>query len=212
MPLTDEQRRQINVAIATERQPRRGVSNRTTLATGAGARGLHKYFVVSDAWVRWTDAGRDYYRQTGQTAPRVAYHRNQPLLTGGSNDCVRAANGRERLVRGLGANGQMRVTALGRDYSRERRTEYIVHIPVVIEGTRANGQSYTRTTNRGNDETVHLPVSRVGIGQISESSALTREQAAARVRSRVLREIGLRTQGGQTVLMEVSGETYKYDR
>ena len=77
---------------------------------------------------------------------------------------MRAANGRERLVRGLGADGQMRVTALGRDYFREMRTEYIVHIPVVIEATRANGQSYTRTTNRGNDEKVHLPVSRVGIG------------------------------------------------
>ena len=126
------------------------MSNRTTLATGAGARGRNKYFVLADAGVRLTNAGRYYYRQTGQTAPRAAYERNQPLITRGSNDYVRAANGRERLVRGLGAGGQMRVTALGRDYSREKRTEYIVHIPVVIKGTRANGQSYTRTSNRGN--------------------------------------------------------------
>ena len=149
MPVTYEQRRQIDVAIATERQPTRRVSNRTTLAMGAGARGRDKYFVLADG-VRLTDAERKYYRQTGQTAPRAAYDRNQTLITRGSNDYVGAANGRERLVRGLGADGQMRVTALGRDYSRERRTEYIVHIPVVIKGTRANGQSYTRTSNRGN--------------------------------------------------------------
>ena len=79
----------------------------------------------------------------------------------------------------------MRVTALGRDYFRDRRTEQNVHIPVVIEGTRANGRSYNRTTNRRNDERVHLPVNRPGIGQILESLALTREQAAARVHSRV---------------------------
>ncbi len=82
---------------------------------------------------------------------------------------------------------------------------------MVIAGTRANGQSYTRRSNAGTGEQTHLPVSRLGVGQIPESSALTREQAAARVRSRV-RELGLRTQGRQTVLMEVSGETYLYDR
>ena len=83
---------------------------------------------------------------------------------------------------------------------------------MVITGTRAKGQSYTRRSSAGTGEQTHLPVSRLGVGQILESSALTREQAAARVRSRVLRELGLRTQGGQTVLMEVSGETYLYDR
>ena len=212
MPLTDEQRRQIGIAITAERQPRRGVSNRTTLATGAGARGRNRYLVLADAGGRLTDAGRYYYRQTGQPAPRAAYDRNQPLITRGSNDYMRAANGRERLVRGLGSDGSVRVTALGRDYFRDKRTEHIVHVPVVIEGRRANGQSYTRRSNAGTGEQTHLPVSRLGVGQILESSALTREQAAARVRSRVLRELGLRTQGGQTVLMEVSGETYLYDR
>ena len=100
------------------------------------------------------------------------------------------ANGRERLVRGLGPDGSRRVTALGRDYFSDRRTEYTVHIPVAVEGARANGRSYTRTTNRGNDERVHLPVSRLGIGQLLESPVLTSEQAAPRVRSRVLRELG----------------------
>ena len=199
MPLSNEQRRQIDIAITAERQPTRGVSNRTTLATGAGGLGRNRYLVLADAGGRLTEAGRYYYRRTGQPAPRAAYDRNQPLITRGRNDYVRAANGRERLVRGLGSDGSVRVTALGRDYFRDKRTEHIVHIPVVITGTRANGQSYTRRSNAGTGEQTHLPVSRLGVGQILESSALTREQAAARVRSRVLQELGLRTQGGQTV-------------
>ena len=101
---------------------------------------------------------------------------------------MRAANGRERLVQGLGADGQMRVTALGRNYFRDRKTEHIVHIPVIIQGRRSNDQQYTKRSNANTGEATHLPVSLLGIGQILESSALTREQAAARVRSRVVRE------------------------
>ena len=211
MPISDEQKQQIDTAIAAERQPRRGASNRTTLATGGGASG-RGYLVLADVGGRLSDAGRYYYRQTNQPAPRATYDRNQPIVTRGRNDYVRAANGRERLVRGLGSDGQMRVTALGRDYFRDRKTEHIVHIPVLIEGRRSNGNSYERRSNAGTGEGTHLPVSRLGLGQILESSALTREQAAARVRSRVLRDLSLRTRGGQSVLMEISGETYYYDR
>ena len=102
MPLSDEQRQQIDTAIAAGRQPKRGVSNRTTLATGGGPSGRN-YLVLADAGGRLSDSGRYYYRQTGQAPPRAAYDRNQPLITRGRNDYVRAANGRERLVRGLAA-------------------------------------------------------------------------------------------------------------
>jgi len=160
-----------------------------------------------------TPAGRYYYAQTGQSAPRAGYDSNQPLITRGSTDYVVAANGRERAVRTLGPDGSVRLTALGRDYSRGRRTEYIVHIPVIIEGTRAaNGRPYTRRSNAGTGEATHLPVSRLGLGQILESSALSREQAVARVKSRVLQDLAIRTTGGRSVLMEISGETYLYDR
>ena len=47
--MTNEQRRQIDIAITAERQPRRGVSNRTTLATGAGGLGRNRYLVLADA-------------------------------------------------------------------------------------------------------------------------------------------------------------------
>ena len=46
-----------------------------------------------------------------------------------------------------------------------------------------------------------------------ESEEYAEEQAHARVRSRVLSELGLRTEGGdETVLLQVSGETYAYNR
>ena len=93
MPISDVQKQQIDTAIAAGRQPRRGASNRTTMATGGGPSG-RGYFVLADAGGRLSEAGRYYYRQTGQPTPRASYDRNQPIITRGSNDYVRAANGR----------------------------------------------------------------------------------------------------------------------
>ena len=115
MPLTEAQREQIRVAIAAGRQPSRGAaSNRTTLATGAGGAGRNRYLVLANGG-RLTDSGRFYYSETGQPPPRAAYDRNQPVITRGARSYVRGANGRERLVRRLGADGEAQLTSLGRD-------------------------------------------------------------------------------------------------
>ena len=53
---------------------------------------------------------------------------------------------------------------------------------------------------------------KLGINSIMENARFTPVQAHARVRSRILSELGLRTQGGETVLLEVSQETWTYDR
>ena len=45
-----------------------------------------------------------------------------------------------------------------------------------------------------------------------ENEQYSETQAHARVKNRILTELGLRLQGDETVLLEVSGETYTYDR
>ena len=126
---------------------------------------------------------------------------------------MRGTNGRERLVRSMVADGSTRITALGRDYfSHQSQIQYIVHVPVIICGTRSSGNPYTRRSNANTGEATHLPVSRLGLGDIYESPALTRQQAQARVRSRFLQDLQLRTRDGNQVLMELSGEVWKYDR
>ncbi len=184
MPLTAEQRRQIDVAITAERRPQRGTSNRTTIATGAGAPGSNRYFVLADAAGKLTDAGRHYYERSGERPPKATYDRNQALVTRGANDYIVARNGREQLVRSLQADGTNQITRLGRDFFKDKHTEYIVHVPVIIEGRRAKGGGYTRSSTRGAGEQVYLPVSQLGLGQILESQAYTTQQAQARARAR----------------------------
>ena len=183
----------------------------TVLSTGGG-RG-RSYQILADAAAKLTPAGRYYYEQTGQQPPRRMFDDNQEPITRGANTYIRGRDNREMLVRSQRPDGSTRITAVGRQYFRNRHSEYIVHIPVIIRGKRRNGNFYQRRTSNGGDgEPVMLPVSMLGVGQLLENSGYTPEQAAARVRSRVLQELQLRTEGGLQVLMEVSGETTFYDR
>ena len=203
--LTDARKQEIRTAIRAERQPTRGGSNRTILATGAGPnRQRNKYVVVADGSGKLTEAGRFYYEATGAERPRAAYDVNQELISRGGTDYIRTRDRREALVRSLRPDGSTQITQLGRVFFRTRHREYVVHVPVTILGRHKNGKDYDRED--------WLPVHKLGIAGIMENEQYTEAQAHSRVKSRVLGELGLRTQGGGTVLLEVSGETYTYNR
>ena len=127
-------------AIWADRKPTRGASNRTILATGAGAyRRQNKYVVLADGAGRLTEAGRFYYETTGEERPRAAFDQNQELISRGGNDYIRTRDRREALVRSLRPDGTTRVTQLGRAFFRNRYREFVVHVPVTIRGRHKNG-------------------------------------------------------------------------
>ena len=202
MPRLSEARKQdIRTAIRAERRPTRAASNRTILATGAGQnrnRKQNKYVALADASGRLTEAGRFYYESTGAERPRAAFDQDQELISKGGNHYIRTRDRSEALVRSLRADGTTTITQLGRAFFRNWYREYVVHVPVIIRGDR---QNQTRPD--------WLPVHKLRILGIVENEQYT---AHARVRSRVLAELGLRTRNGETVLLEISGETYAYDR
>ena len=115
--LTDARRQEIRTAIRAGRQPARGASNRTILATGAGRnRRRNKYEVLADGAGKLTEAGRFYYETTGAERPRAAFDVDQELISRGGNDCIRTRDRRESLVRSLRPDGTTTVTQLGRAF------------------------------------------------------------------------------------------------
>ena len=127
---------------------------------------------------------------------------NQELISKGANGYIRTRDRREVLVRSLRPDGTTQITQLGRAFFRTRSREYVVHVPVTIRGRHKNGKDYDRED--------WLPVHKLGISGIMENEQYTEAQAHARVKSRVLGELGLRTQGGRTVgLRAQGGETVK---
>ena len=56
-----------------------------------------------------------------------------------------------------------------------------------------------------------LPVDMLGIGRIMQDSSIPEHSRISRVKSHGLQQLHIKTQGG-TVLMEISGETFWYNR
>ena len=107
-------------------------------------------------------------------------------------------------MRSLKADGSVTLTRLGRQYFKRKSTEYVVSVPVIVSGTNRRGQIQNRTTS--------LPTDVLGVGQLLASDMLTETQKISKVKSFVLKSLGLQTQNGRTVLQEISDETFSYDR
>ena len=194
-----EERRVLDIAITARRQPRHTAAGRTIVATGQGE-GSKKYLVLANG-KKLTRAGQYWYTQTGQAKPTAHYDANQQPIRKGDGDYIRTRQGLQR-VRQLEPSGAMKLTALGRKFYRDRHTEYIVEVLVIIQVTDKNGKQRTRTNE-------HLPVNMLGLGQILVSQAISDAEKEARIKSMVLKHLG-GTRAG--TLMEVSGQRFSYDR
>ena len=197
-----EEQRVLDIAITASRLPRRVASGRTILATGQGE-GRKKYLVLANG-DELTRAGEYYYDKTKQVRPNRHFDPNQETSRRGDGDYIETSSGQKR-VRQLGANGQMQLTALGKRFYQNKHTEYVIEIPVLIEVTDSKGRRRVRTGE-------HLPVNELGLGNIFANDGLTEAQKIAKVKSDVLRQMGGPTRAGRTVLMEISGQVFSYDR
>jgi len=204
MSLNSERKKAIRTAIAAGSVPNRGRSNQTTLRLNQNP-GRSSYTVLARADGSLTQSGEFFYGEADSSQPRPTsqFDYNTPLLKRGPNDYIRTKNG-EALVRSLKADGSVTLTRLGRQYFRRRSTEYVVSVPVIVTGTNRRGQTVNRTTS--------LPTDVLGVGQILASDMLTETQKISKVKSFVLKSLGLQTQNGRTVLQEISDETFSYDR
>ena len=139
-------KRALDIAITAGRKPRHTAAGRTIVALGQGRK---KYVALANG-KKLTQAGQYWYDQTGQAKPTVHYDANQQPIRKGDGDYIRTRQGLQR-VRQLEPTGAMKLTALGRKFYKDRHTEYVVEVPVIIEVTGKNGNVRTRTNE-------HLPV------------------------------------------------------
>ena len=103
------------------------------------------YVVLADNFGTLTEAGRQYYTATGETRPDgTGIDRNQALIHRNGSDYIRLRNGQEKVVGTLQPTGETTLTALGRRFFKDKYTEYVVNVPVLVSGTRAGGVAYLR--------------------------------------------------------------------
>ena len=154
---------------------------------------------------RATKAGRIYEEVTGQALPSK-YAADAKVERRGRTDYITLANGKEAKLRTFDPiRNKYTLTPIGRSYYSQRKKEYVVSIPVIIEGVRLNGSRYTI---RG-----HMPTSSLGLDKVMANEALSEEQRINKIKTTVLKQFSEnRTENGRTVVYEVSDEIYYYDR
>ena len=77
-------------------------------------------------------------------------------------------------------------------------------MPILIKGRHKNGRTYERVD--------HLPTDLLNTGKIMMSNLYTEQEKISRIKSDVLTQLQENTEGGKQILMQMSGETYYYDR
>ena len=126
-----------------------------------------------------TKAGRIYEEVTGQTLPSK-YAADAKVERRGRTDYITLANGKEAELRTFDPiRNKYTLTPIGRSYYSQRKKEYVVSIPVIIEGVRLNGSRYTI---RG-----HMPTSFLGLDKVMANEALPEEQRINKIKTTVLK-------------------------
>ena len=101
-------------------------------------------------------------------------------------------------MRTLQADGQYHLTKLGKAFFKDKYTEWLAHVPVIIRGRRRNGNPYERHD--------YLPVTALELGLSRQNDAWSEAQVARNVKEAVLRQLG-QPEANEPIYM-ISGETY----
>ena len=145
-----------------------------------------------------TRAGQFYHSITGRRPPNRQFDESQPLIRDGPSDYILTRGGTRKLVRTLQADGQYRLTKLGKAFFKDKYTEWLAHVPVIIRGRRRNGNPYERHD--------YLPVTALELGLSRQNDAWSEAQVARNVKEAVLRQLG-QPEANEPIYM-ISGETY----
>lgn len=178
-----------------------GIQPKETASGSLVLRSGRRYVTLVKADGTKTEAGGIYEQRSGQALPSGGvFNPETRAYREGNTEYIRDRAGKERVTRLWDpATNEYRFTALGRAYYSRKRSIYVVHVPVNIEGHRKNGSTYTLKT--------FMPIEKMGLQGLSLPQTLTQRQRDARVKAEVLKHIA----PGQ-VLYEVSDERWTYDQ
>ena len=101
-------------------------------ARNSGYRFLVKGGVATPAGEFWRD-------QTGQALPVEGFAVDQTVERRGRTDYIETTKGQQAVRSWDPVRNKFKYTSLGRKYYRNRRSEWVANIPVLISGKRLNG-------------------------------------------------------------------------
>ncbi len=203
----NQQKANLRTAINAGRRPRLMPDGRQIISTGQG-RGSFALLTRPDGSL--TRAGQFYFQETQRQRPNASYDPEQPVIRRGPTDYIRMRDGNLKALRTLQPTNSYRHTRLGQTYYRNRTTELVAHIPVLVTGVRQRGRRAGEPYSRED----YLPANVVGLGSsFTVNEGLSPQDQALEIKASVLSQWpALRTENARLVLHEESDESYVYDR
>ena len=203
MPSWAQRKANIRTAIASGRRPRFTADNRQIVSLGQG-RG--SYALLSRGDGQLTRVGKFYFEESGRQRPALSsFDAEQPLTRHGNTDYVTLRNNTQRAVRTLLPNGSFKVTRLGKLFFKDKYSEYIAYVPIIIEGIQARGRNAGSTYQRLS----WLPANVIGAAQVMQNDALSEQDKIRGVKAQVLEQFSvLRTDSGRTEIHSESDESF----
>ena len=187
MSLQKAQKAKIDAAIASNNEPR--FINRTgrlILPTGG-----KNYVSLATSDSKLTPQGKYFFEKTGKTPPV-----NQQVIREGAKEYI-MVNGKRKMIRSWSAEeSDFKYTKIGKGFFKNTLEEFLVHIPVVINGrNKKTGRAYQRFG--------HLPhLALEGLQELKVPVHLSQSEKDAKIKQMVLD--GINTEN----IFEVSDEKY----
>ena len=155
-----------------------------------------KHIALADARGKLTVLGKRYFEKSGKEY-NAAFDKEVPLVRKGAKEYVKMRSGELRLARTY-QDGDHRYTRIGKNYFDARGTtqEFLLSIPVKIEGTGKGGRKYERFGS--------LPSTALGIGPLKIPIAATMAEKEEQAKQQILDAMN------EGSILEVSSEKYSY--
>ncbi len=140
-----------------------------------------------------TGAGDYWAAQTGRVLPEGGFMQ-QAATRKGNIESIRLRDGSRGVTRRFDeGTGEYKFTRLGNTYYKTIRRNYVVTVPVIINGKRKDGSTYQIKST--------MPVSKLGLKPSTIPTNMSSPRRRAKVRRMVEQEL-------PAVLYEVSDETW----
>ena len=132
-----------------------------------------------------TRAGKAYFGMLGRQPESRTFDPRQPLVREGAADYVLLHNGQRGLARRLREDGTYQLTNLVRRFFKNKYSQHVAHIPVVIRGMRRTGKN----AGRAYEHRDWLPANVLGGEASRQPDRLSEQQILQNVKQETLRLI-----------------------
>ncbi len=153
--------------------------------------------ILVDTAGKKTPAGL-YWEQKGTAPLPEGGFLQQRARREGNVETIATRDGKRAVTRRWDASGEYKYTQLGKKYYSTLRRNYVVDVPVRIDGKRKNGSTYEIKS--------HMKMNKLGLRPVEIPLHLSLQQRRERVKRIILRQLDI-----TAPLYRVSDETWWYD-